>query len=79
MSLLVLLKIAICRLHLAGVVGLIEFCYRCGRRVNQVWYVDDELWREVSGPPKCRNVRCVSCFDKMAREKGLFIRWTAIK
>lgn len=79
LSPLVWLKILICRLHLAAVLGLIEFCYRCGRRVNQVWHVDDALWDVVSGPAgqQKRNIRCISCFDKMATEKGLMLRWAA--
>lgn len=74
---LVLLKLAICRLGLAGVVGLVEFCHRCGHRVRDVWWAHPELWREVVCAGDA-GVRCLRCFDAECRERGKFISWAPL-
>jgi hypothetical protein len=63
------------KLHLAGVVGLIEYCDDCGIRQPLVWYAADELWLAVTGD--VGGVLCPECFDRRARGNlhGL-IRWT---
>lgn len=53
---------------------VIEFCHTCGRRVDQVWTASDYLWGEVT-KPEPNTIRCVNCFDREARERGIFIRW----
>lgn len=71
---LVLLKVAICKLGLAGVFGLIEFCHRCGRRVNVFWRASPGLWNHVTGMGD-GGVRCVRCFDHECRARGLSLMW----
>ena len=74
--LLVHLKRALCRLHLAGVVGLVEFCGTCGRRVRDVWWAPDALWREVTGEQHGGGVRCIRCFDRECYARGKLLQWS---
>lgn len=74
---LVLLKLTICKLHLAGLFDLIEFCHRCGRRVRNVWWAHPELWNEVTGMGE-GGVRCASCFDIECGERGVRVVWHPI-
>jgi hypothetical protein len=50
-----------------------EFCKVCGRDVEVVFHVEDSLWEQVVGDPG--TVRCLRCFDKAARKKGVWLRW----
>lgn len=74
---LVLLKLAICRLHLAGAFDLTEFCHRCGDRQPQHWWSPPWLWREVLGVGDA-GVRCIACFDRECHERGIEVRWTPL-
>lgn len=54
--------------------GLPEYCQVCGRRQPIVWHAPDRLWLEVNG--REGGVLCPECFDRLAAEKGLWLRWT---
>jgi hypothetical protein len=71
---LVIAKVAICKLGLAGVFDLIEFCHRCGRRVHEVWHGSDALWNAITGMGE-GGVRCVRCFDRECRDRGVLLMW----
>lgn len=71
---LVLVKLLICKLRLADVVGLMEFCHRCGRHVRNVWWTHPELWYEVVGVGYA-GIRCLDCFDCECQERGILIVW----
>jgi len=73
-ALRLLVKWIICKLHLAGVVKLIEYCDDCGVRQPLVWYSPDEVWREVTGA--VGGVLCPKCFDIRGKRKGLLLYWT---
>jgi hypothetical protein len=49
-----------------------EMCRRCGKRNTVGFTVSDELWTKVVGDP--HTVRCLTCFDEEAQEKG--VRYT---
>ena len=53
-----------------------EKCMRCSSMVEQIWNVSNELWDELSGYPKGDGILCSRCFDKKAREKGIYLFWT---
>ena len=56
---------------------LIEFCHRCGVRQPVVWWCEsDEVWKQVTGCDG-NGIYCPTCFDKMAAEKGISIRFIA--
>ena len=70
-ALLVAFKRLLCRF-----VPLTEFCKSCGRRVDLVWYVSDELWARVVGDPG--TIRCPMCFNREASALGVgVLYWTA--
>lgn len=72
MGLLARIKTLLCRYF-----ALIEFCHRCGVRQPVVWWCDsDALWTEVTGC-EGNGVYCPTCFDKMAKRKGVAIRFRA--
>lgn len=48
-----------------------EFCHRCGMRVRHVWWSDDELWSALSD----YSILCLDCFDDLALERGMLLRW----
>jgi hypothetical protein len=57
---------------------LIEYCDLCGIKQPLDWWSDDELYTKSTG----REAGCDSggspcpiCFDKLARERGVSIRW----
>jgi hypothetical protein len=53
---------------------IIESCDRCGIRQPLVWWCEDnELYKRVTGTEN--GIFCPKCFDKMAEQKGIFIRW----
>ena len=59
---------------------IIECCYRCGIRQPLVWWCsNDELWREVTNFKEGNGIYCPNCFDRMAKEKGIAIRWLAVE
>ena len=49
-----------------------EWCGRCDRRNTVGFSVSDELWSRIVGDPNV--VRCLTCFDEEAQEKG--VRYT---
>lgn len=48
-----------------------EACWFCGRPY-MLWHSPDDLWTEFSGNS---GLCCPSCFDKRARERGVWLRW----
>jgi len=53
-----------------------ERCMICGSMVEQIWHVSDELWNELSGYPQGDGILCSRCFDRKARDKGVYLYWT---
>ena len=64
-----------CKLRLDEIFGLIEYCHRCGRRVNQVWMATDKMWSDIVGISGGRGVRCIDCFDLEAAAKDVALHW----
>ncbi len=56
-------------------VVLIESCQACGIEQPLIWTADDELWKKVTGILDGSGIYCPKCFDELATEKGIFIRW----
>ena len=56
---------------------LSQFCWVCGRS-NTVWFWSDKnVWDRIAPSNRYRHgIYCVSCFDKMARQKGICLAWT---
>ena len=52
------------------------YCKRCGKREVPVFKVSDDLWLNVTGAEHTETY-CINCFDKMARNKGIYIVWGA--
>lgn len=69
-------KWLICKLHLAGMVNLVEYCDDCGVRQPLVWYSADQVWREVTG--EVGGVLCPRCFNDRAGRKGLLLYWSPV-
>lgn len=71
------LKLLMVKLHLSGLVNMIEFCKDCGVRQPLVWHASDELWARV----RCREteddggVLCPKCFDEHANRMGILLMW----
>lgn len=61
------------KLHLNGVVNMIEYCDDCGRKQPLVWHAQDEVWLEVTGD--VGGVLCPECFDKRAHDLGIMLYW----
>ena len=68
-----LLKQLLCKLHLAAMVGMIEFCAKCGIRQPIVWRASNDLWFVVTG--KAEGVLCPKCFTDRARALHLLLEW----
>jgi hypothetical protein len=57
---------------------MVEFCQRCGVRQTLAWTCDsDALWWGINGTKN--GVLCPDCFDKLAWDKGIYIKWHAIE
>jgi hypothetical protein len=54
---------------------IIEFCHDCGVRQPLTWLASDELWKEVTGYREGEGVYCPRCFQRRARQCGIFLRW----
>ena len=54
-----------------------EICGRCGRGVDLVWSVPDELWLAHNGTGRDDGVLCASCFDTLANRNGVLLLWEA--
>ena len=64
-----------------------ETCQRCGREYL-LWHADDELYGRVTGmwpepwddgsgrTELAGGLFCLGCFDQMAEERGISLRWT---
>lgn len=52
-----------------------EKCMNCSSMVEQIWHVSDELWNELSGYAEGSGILCSRCFDRKAREKGIYLYW----
>ena len=75
MRLLYLLRRLIKR-TLCWFIPVIEYCHCCGAEQSLVWHVPDDLWMLVAEDK--RAIYCPECFDRLAEEKGLLLRWTAV-
>ena len=58
---------------------LTQFCDRCGRSGASwpSWWADTKLWESVAANVNGHHhgCYCPSCFDEMARSKGIRLRW----
>lgn len=56
---------------------MVEFCHRCGAVQPLDWYAHNELWARVQGgrPITLFRVLCPKCFERLARERNILIRW----
>lgn len=73
MCLLARIKFLICKFW-----TVIEFCERCGRRQPLVWWcISNPLYGEITGKTSGNGAYCPECFDKLASDKGIAIRWLA--
>lgn len=52
-----------------------EHCQKCGIPYETVWRAPDNLWGKVTGHNDGGGLLCIQCFDKMAREQGIFLYW----
>lgn len=55
-----------------------QFCDRCGRTNYVGFWADNSVWIPIAGNVNgCRHgAYCVSCFDYLARAKGIILEWT---
>ena len=53
-----------------------EICGECGRRVDPVWWADDELWLKVMD--NGGGLLCLRCFDSALDEQGIALRWSPV-
>ncbi len=54
------------------------YCKKCGKCASPVFHVSDNLWTEVTAW-NYKKTYCINCFDRMARNKGIYITWEGIK
>lgn len=55
-----------------------EICCYCGGGVNAVWWCPDKaLWQQLTGWENGGGVACMRCFEGLATERGVFLKWTA--
>lgn len=52
-----------------------EHCHKCNERYPQVWDTSDELWKRVTGIDDGSGQMCMTCFDRLAAEKGIVLCW----
>ena len=58
---------------------LCEFCRRCGRQQPLIWWcADDALWERITGW-KGNGILCPECFDKLARDQHVLLRFLAVE
>jgi hypothetical protein len=75
MKLRLLLKNIMCRIGIGD--WLIEYCDECGRRQPLVWWCDSqEVYFKVTGDRL--GSPCPECFNRIAHERGFFLRWYAV-
>ena len=53
--------------------GLLLPCKICKRHVDFDYIVSDDMWKTVVPIEHLRDVICLLCFDRLAREKGIDI------
>jgi len=51
-----------------------EKCQKCGRRYDTVWTAD-AIWNTVIGHEN--GLYCPMCFDRMCRDRGIYLSWYA--
>ena len=57
-----------------------EHCQICGKEYDDyIWEISDKLWEKVTGIKNGSGLRCIPCFSKEAREKGITIKWNGKK
>ena len=52
-----------------------ERCQKCNIMYDHVWHAPDEIWEEVTGITDGSGLYCITCFEDMAIEKGVWLRW----
>lgn len=83
MKLFYLIRILLKKLWLKLGFLVIEYCDRCGIQMPVVWWCEpNELWAEVTGYEAeegsyAGGCYCPVCFDILANEKGIAIRFFA--
>lgn len=53
-----------------------ERCRSCGKRYLTCWQANGDLWAKVTGKSDGSGLRCIECFEKEARAKGLILYWS---
>ena len=54
-----------------------EKCQHCGKRYLISYDVSNKLWERVTGIKDGSGIFCPKCFDAMALEFGITLRWEA--
>ena len=52
-----------------------SYCKKCGRTTIPNFYVPNKTWNQVTN--NSTDELCIVCFDKLARNKGIYIIWEA--
>jgi len=56
-----------------------EHCQICGIEYGEeygyIYSVPDKLWEKVTGIKNGSGLRCIHCFSREARDKGIYIQW----
>lgn len=74
MNWLARIKTLICR---TGLITLIEFCHRCGRRQPLVWWCGEPgLYEDVAGDDV--TILCPKCFHTLAEQSGITLCWMPV-
>jgi len=56
-----------------------EHCFRCGARVEAVWWcLDRWTWEASTGHRNGAGLRCIRCFDREAQRAGLPVFFLAL-
>jgi hypothetical protein len=56
-----------------------EHCGFCGKAYRDVWWTEDELWKDVTGWQNGDGTCCIPCFIRIARNKGISLSWKCEK
>jgi len=58
-----------------GVKVMSEHCQICGKKYGYVYEVTNELWEKITGIKNGSGLRCIPCLEKLAKSKGINLRW----
>jgi len=53
-----------------------ETCRKCNCQYDYVWEVSDKMWKLVTKYKHGEGLLCLPCFDLLARNKCIIIKWT---